>query len=97
MVHRPSFAEEPIAEDTNINQSILVDLYKTKHEFETELPIDENPEEPEDYVVHSLVSIDDLEEEAGEKPTTDFEALNYPNLPDLTEYENMIDWGDDSN
>ena len=97
MVHRPSFAEEPIAEDTNIDQSILVDLYKTKHEFDTELPIDESLQEPEDYVVQSLVSIDDLGEEAGEEPTPDVEGLNYNILPDLTEYENMIDWGEDSN
>jgi hypothetical protein len=97
MVHRPSFAEEPIAEDTNIDQSILTDLYKTKHEIETELPINESPQEPEDYVVHSLVSIEDFEEEAGEKPLLDFEDLNHTNLPDLTEYENMIDWGDDIN
>jgi hypothetical protein len=97
MVHRPSFAEEPIAEDTNINQSILTDLYKTKHEIETELPINESPKEPEDYVVQSLVSIDDFEEEAGEEPPPDFEDLNHTTLPDLTEYENMIDWGDDIN
>jgi hypothetical protein len=31
MVNRLGFAEEPIAEDTNVDQSILADLYNTRH------------------------------------------------------------------
>ena len=31
MVNRLNFAEKPVAEDTNIDQLILADLYETKH------------------------------------------------------------------
>ena len=31
MANRLSFAKEPIAEDTNVDQSILADLYNTRH------------------------------------------------------------------
>ena len=33
MVNRLGFAEKPIAEDTNIDQSILADLYNTRHDL----------------------------------------------------------------
>ena len=45
MVHRPSFAEEPIAQDTNIDQSILNDLYIIRPKPQAELPADELFEE----------------------------------------------------
>jgi hypothetical protein len=31
MANRRGFGEEPIAEDTNVDQSILTDLYNTRH------------------------------------------------------------------
>jgi hypothetical protein len=31
MANRLGFAGEPIAEDTNVDQSILADLYNTRH------------------------------------------------------------------
>ena len=57
MVHRPGFAEEPIIQDTNIDQSILNDLYSIRPELQDELPVDELFEESDDYEVPSLTSM----------------------------------------
>ena len=97
MVYRPSFAEEPIAKDTNIDQSILNDLYSTRPELKAELPVDEISEETDDYVVKSLISIEDFGEEAQEEPDSNTEDFRLDDLPDLSEYENIIDWGDNTN
>ncbi len=97
MVHRSSFAEEPIAQDTNIDQSILNDLYSIRPELQDELPVDELFEESDDYVVQSLTSIEDFGEEAQVEPDSNIEDFRLADLPDLSEYENIIDWGDNTN
>jgi hypothetical protein len=97
MVHRPSFAEEPIAKDTNIDQSILYDLYITRPELKAELPVDEISEETDDYVVKSLISIEDFGGEALKEPDSNTEDFRLAELPDISEYENVIDWGDTAN
>jgi hypothetical protein len=94
MVHRPSFAEEPIAQDTNIDQSILNDLYSIRPKPQAELPVEELFEESDDYDVPSLTSIEDFGEEAKEESNSKTEENAFNNLPDLSEYENKIDWGD---
>lgn len=96
MVHRRGFAEEPIVQDTNIDQSILNDLYSIRPELQDELPVDEISEESDDYVVPSLISIEDLGEEAQVEPNSNIEEFRLADLPDLSEYENMIDWGDNT-
>ena len=63
MVHRPDFVAEQIAEDTNIDQSILFDLFNMQHVRKTKVPIDEISEELDDYEVESLTSIEDYDEE----------------------------------
>ena len=96
MVHRPGFAEEPIVQDTNIDQSILNDLYSIRPELQDELPVDELFEEFDDYVVQSLTSIEDFGEEAQVEPDSNIAEFRLADLPDLSEYENMIDWGDNT-
>jgi len=96
MVHRPGFAEEPIVQDTNIDQSILNDLYSIRPELQEELPVDELFEESDDYEVPSLISIEDFGEESKKEPNSNTEDISFTNLPDLSEYENMIDWGDNT-
>lgn len=96
MVHRPGFAEEPIVQDTNIDQSILNDLYSIRPELHDELDVDELFEESDDYEVPSLTSIEDFGEETEKVPSSDTEDISFANLPDLSQYENMIDWGDDT-
>ena len=94
MVHRPSFAEEPIAQDMNIDQSILNDLYSIRPKPRAELPVGDLYEESDDYDVPSLTSIEDFGEEAQIEPDSNTDNFNFTNLPDLSEYENMIDWGE---
>ena len=96
MVHRPSLIEEPVAKDTNIDQSILYDLYIVRHELKSEFPVDEPLEESDDYEVETLISIEDFGETAqteSESKSNDFLS----DLPDLSEYENMIDWEENNN
>ena len=94
MVYRPSFAEEPIAQDTNIDQSILNDLYSIRPEPQAELPVDELFEESDDYDVPSLTSIKDFGEEAKKESDSNTDDHAFADLPDLSEYENKIDWND---
>jgi len=96
MVHRPGFAEAAIVQDTNIDQSILNDLYSIRPELQVGLPVDEQIEESDDYVVQSLTPIEDLGDEAKVEPDPNTEDLRSANLPDLSKYENMIDWGDNT-
>ena len=94
IVHPPDYDEQPVTEDTNIDQSILSDLFKMQHVRKTKEATDEISNELDDYEVESLMSIEDLgEEEAG----AETEEVKYADLPDLSEYENMINWGDDRN
>jgi hypothetical protein len=88
MVYRPSFADEAIAQDTNIDQTILKDLYSIRPNLQAELPVDEISEETDDYVVQSLISIEDFVEEAQEEPDSKTEDFRLADLPDLSEYEN---------
>jgi hypothetical protein len=96
MVHRPGFAEAVIVQDTNIDQSILSDLYSIRPELQVGLPVDEQIEESDDYEVQSLTSIEDFGDEARVEPDPNTEDLRSANLPDLSKYENMIDWGDNT-
>ena len=88
MVYRPSFADEAIAQNTNIDQTILKDLYSIRPNLQAELPVDEISEETDDYVVQSLISIEDFGEEAQEEPDSKTEDFRLADLPDLSEYEN---------
>jgi len=44
-----------------------------------------------------LTSIEDFGEEAKKESNSNTEDISFPDLPDLSEYENMIDWGDNTN
>ena len=88
---------EPTQSFTNIDQSILIDLYSIRPQPQAELPVDELFEESDDYDVPSLTSIEDFGEEAKKESNSNTEDISFPDLPDLSEYENMIDWGDNTN
>ena len=92
MVHRPSFAEEPIAQDTKIDQSILDDLYGARRKTKAELAVDKIPDDPDDFEVPSLISVQDFDEEASEESYSDVEDTENNGLPDISEYEDIIDW-----
>ena len=63
-----------------------------QHVRKAKVVIDEISEESYDYEVESLMSIEDFDEEAVD--AEDEEGVEYADLPDLSEYENMINWGD---
>ena len=94
MVHRPSFAEEPVAQDTNIDQSILIDLYSIRPKPQDELAVDELFVESDEYDIPSLTSIEDFGEEAKKESNSNAEGTSLNDLPDLSEYEKRIDWKD---
>ena len=94
IVHPPDFDGQPITQNTNIDQSILFDLFNMQHVRKTKVAIDEISDELDDYEVESLMSIEDLAEEEAD---AEDEEVKYADLPDLSEYENMINWGDDKN
>ena len=96
MVQRPGLAEEPIVQDTNIDQPILNDLNSIRPELQVRLPVDEQIEESDDYVVQNLATIEDFGDKAQVEPDPNTEDLRSADLPDLSEYENMIDWGDNT-
>jgi len=93
IVHSSDFGEQPIIQDTNIDQSILFDLFKMQHVPKTKVAFDEISEESDDYEVESLMSIEDFDEEVAE---AEDEEVEYTDLPDLSEYEDMINWGDNT-
>ncbi len=99
IVHPPDYDKQPVTQDTNIDQSILFDLFNMQHVSKTKVPIDEISEESDDYEVESLMSIEDFDEEVtdveDEETDSNNENFKCADLPDLSEYENMINWGDD--
>ena len=96
MVHRPSFAEEPMVEDTNIDQSILSDLYTGKQRFKAELAFEEISEEWNRFLAHGVLSPEEFDGEKVEDLNSNNDNLDHNNLPDLSEYEKMINWGDNT-
>ena len=96
MVHRPSFAEEPMVEDTNIDQSILSDLYGRKQRFKAELAFDEISEEWNSFLAQGVLSVEEFDGEKVEDFSSNDDDRENNDLPDLSEYENMIDWGENT-
>ena len=97
IVQPPDYDDQPIIQDTNIDQSILFDLFNMQHVRKTKVTIDEITEDSDDYEVESLMSIEDFEEEAEDEETdSNNDGVEYADLPDLSEYEEMINWEEDN-
>ena len=92
IVHPSDFEGQPITQDTNIDQSVLFDLFNMQHVRKAKFTIDEISDELDDYEVESLMSIEDFDEEVANVEYED--DIEYADLPDLSEFEDMIDWGD---
>ena len=90
MVYPQSFNDEPNIRDTNIDQSILFDLFKVEQNYRETQVIDQNSAVMNQYRVDEIAAIEDFEEEE-EYPNVSGNC-DYGDLPDLSEYENMIDW-----
>ena len=94
IVHPQDFDEQPIGEDTKIDQSILFDLFSIEHPLRNELPLEDMAEEWNSLLDQGVLSIGDFDEEAVEDFDSSFVDTELTDLPDLSEFENMIDWGD---
>ena len=94
MVQQPGFAGELVVEDTNIDQSILAEFYGTRIEFKAEVNFNEISEEWNNLAAQGILPIGDFDKAAVEDPESNVDELDNVGLPDLSEYENMIDWGD---
>ena len=92
MVYPPTFNDEPILQDTNIDQSILFDLFKVEQKDWAKEVFDQTSAMMNSHRVDEIASIEDFEEEE-EYPDVAGKT-EYPELPDISEYEKMIDWDD---
>ena len=96
IVHPQDFNEQPIAQETNIDQSILFDLFSVEHASRTELPLDDISEEWNNLLDQGILSIENFDEEAAEESESKTVDTECTDLPDLSEFENMIDWEDNT-
>ena len=88
--------EQTVVQDTNIDQSILNALFRMENPPGTALPIDDISEEWNSLMAQGVMLIEDLDEEAtAEYDLRELDA-ECGELPDLSEYEDMIDWGDNT-
>jgi len=88
--------EQTVVQDTNIDQSILNTLFRMEHPPGSALPLDDISEEWNSLMAQGVLPIEDFGEEAtGEYDLHELDA-ECGELPDLSEYEDMIDWGDNT-
>ena len=91
MVYPPDIYGAPVAQETNIDQSILDDLIDIQDDSGDEMAVYEISGERHDIMSDDQESMKKLAEEDSSSDPDDFE---YADLPDLSELEKMIDWGD---
>jgi hypothetical protein len=88
--------EQTVVQDTNIDQSILNTLFRMENPPGTVLPIDDISEEWNSLMAQGVLPIEDLDEEAtAEYDLRELDA-ECGELPDLSEYEDMIDWDENT-
>ena len=92
IVHPQDFNGQPKTQDTNIEQSILDDLFGMEQAAKTRLPLDEISEEWSNLFEQGVLTINDFDEEVVEESDSSAVDNEGKDLPDLSEYEDMIDW-----
>jgi predicted Zn finger-like uncharacterized protein len=90
MVYPPSYDDKPITRDTNIDQSILFDLFNVERKNLAKDVLDQTQEVIDSHKVDEIASVNDFEQEEDQMPEDVDPA--YADLPDLSDYEDMIDW-----
>jgi predicted Zn finger-like uncharacterized protein len=91
MVYPPTLNEEPIVKDTNIDQSILFDLFNLERKSRANGILDKTSEKFKSRGVEEIASIENFDQE---EPDPENENGEYADLPDLSEYEALIDCGE---
>lgn len=91
MVFPPDCYGKPVTQDTNIDQSILADIFEMQNDPPARLSIGKLSEKGPSAMVEPDVS--------GKKSGDDNTSLvpdetEYADLPDLSELEKLIDWDD---
>jgi len=89
IVYPPATAAEPVLKETNIDQSILFDLFKLERKSRANGILNQTSEKFNSQTVEEIASIEDFDQE---EPDSESENGEYADLPDLSEYEAMIDW-----
>ena len=91
MILPPDCYGKPVTQDTNIDQSILNDLFEMQNGPKAQLSIGKLSEEGTSAVAASDMSGEDF---GDEYPSSISDETEYADLPDLSELEEMIDWDD---
>jgi hypothetical protein len=88
MVYPPAYADEPVVKDTKIVQSILEELFEVEQIKRYQGIIDQTSEEINNHSFEEIASVRDYEE----KEDPEIDGLGLPELTDLAEYEDMVEW-----
>ena len=91
MVYPPTIEDDPVVQDTKIDQSILFDLFKLEQTAKDKGILPDASKIFNNQRVDEIASINDLEEEEDDQDP-EIENIDLAELPDLSEYEDMIDW-----
>lgn len=91
MIFPPDCYGKPVTQDTNIEQSILADLFEMQNDPPAQLSIGKQAEEGPTAMDDPRVS---GENSGHENSSSVPDETEYADLPDLSELEQMIDWDD---
>ena len=81
--------DELVSQDTNINQSILNDLFEMESALIVKAVMNQSSEKSNNCRADRISLIEDYAQEAFDSNTKD---VDYVDLPDLSAFEEMIDW-----
>ena len=91
MVYPPALNEKLTVKDINVSQSILDVLLEVEQSSVTKGILDQSSDETNNIRIDAIASIEAFEEE-GEDRDSKIEDIEYAELPDFSELEDMIDW-----
>ena len=81
--------DELVSQDTNINQSILNDLFEMESALVAKAVMNQSSEKTNNLRANRIRSIEDYAEESFDSNTKNVDGAD---LPDLSAFEEMIDW-----
>lgn len=90
-IYPPDVYGLPVTQDTNIDQSILADIFEMQKDPRAQVSIRKLSEEGFNAMVDNNMSGGDP---GDEESSSALEETGYADLPDLSELEKMIDWDD---
>jgi len=90
-IYPPDVYGLPVTQDTNIDQSILADLFKMQKDPRAQVSIRKLSQEGFNAMVDTNMS---SKYPGDEESGSALEDTEYVDLPDLSELEKMIDWDD---